>query len=58
MAKAKKEKAAAIVTIRRAKDMSPRGRKDIAAWLQMHAKHILKHGDNYSPRFTGRFIYN
>jgi hypothetical protein len=56
MAKPKK-KAAAIVTIRRAQDMTAKGRRDIASWLRMHANHILKHGGNYSPRFTGRFTY-
>lgn len=58
MAKKKKKwTAAAILTIRRAGDMTPRGRRAIAAWLRDHARWIVQHGKEYSPRFTGRYLY-
>lgn len=55
---ARKEKSAAIVTIRGPGKMTKRGRRDIAMWLRRHAAHLLKHGEQYTEgRFTGRFIY-
>jgi len=57
MKKPKKYKAAAVVTIRNASDMSPAGRKAIAAWLRQHANDLTKHGKDYSGGFIGRYLY-
>ena len=43
-------------TIDRAAEMSPELRKSIADWLRRHAKELIKHGSDYSTRFTGRYI--
>lgn len=54
----RKEKSAAIITIISPGKMTKRGRKDIAAWLQRHAKMLVKDGDKYTEgRFIGRFMY-
>ena len=50
-------KSAAVVTIRNAPAMTKRGRKAIAAWLRRHATFLEKHGNEYSTRFTGRYLY-
>jgi hypothetical protein len=56
--KRKPAQSAAIITIKSPGKMSPRGRRDIAKWLRMHAAHILKHGKDYTEgKFTGRYIY-
>ena len=52
-----KEKSAAILTIKDADKMSKRGRKEVAAWLRRHAKYLEQHGQAYSSRFTGRYLY-
>lgn len=54
---AKKHKSAAIVTIRDAGKMTPKGRRAVAKWLRQHAEMLTKHGRNYSKRFTGRYLY-
>ncbi len=51
------EKVAASVHIRDADKMTAKGRRDIAKWLRQHADFLLKHGDEYAPRFRGRYIY-
>jgi len=56
--KAKKEKSAAIVTIHYANKMTPKGRKQIAAWLRGRAALLEKHGDLMANRFTSRYIYS
>ena len=49
---------AAVVTIHRPGEMSPRGRRRIAAWLRRTAETLVKDGDKLSPtRFTARYIY-
>jgi hypothetical protein len=59
MKQKRKEKSAAIVTIKSPGKMTKRGRQDIAQWLRRHAEWLVKHGDEYTDgRFTGRFIYN
>lgn len=45
----------ASLRIDRAGDMSKKGRQEIAKWLRRQAAHLLKHGDNYSKRFTAGF---
>lgn len=52
-----KEKSAAILTIRDADKMTPRGRKQIAAWLRRQSEFLTKHGKQYSGRFTARYLY-
>lgn len=51
------QKSAAIVTIRDAGRMTKKGRRAIAAWLRRHAEWLEQHGDQYSTRFTGRYLY-
>lgn len=53
-----KEHAAAIVTIRRASDMTPKGRKEVARWLRRQALFFERHADQLSPRFTARYLYS
>lgn len=56
MAKSKIQ-SAAILTVRDAPGMTKRGRKQIAAWMRRQAAFFEKHGDNYSKRFTARYLY-
>lgn len=56
-AKKPKEQTAAIVTIFRAKDMTPAGRKRIGKWLRSRADYLEKHGDLLADRFVSRFLY-
>lgn len=51
------EKAAAVLTVVDAGKMTAAGRKRIAAWLRSHAEMIIAEGDNYAPRFRGRYLY-
>lgn len=51
------DKSAAVLTIFRADEMTDEGRRDIARWLRRHANLLVKEGDNYSTRFTGRYLY-
>jgi hypothetical protein len=46
----------AMLTIRRAADMTPEGRKAIANWLRMHANDLVKDGGNYSTVFRGNYM--
>lgn len=57
MTKKLKEHRAATLTIHRAGDMTPKGRKDIAAWLRHCAVSLLKHGADYSKRVTASYRY-
>lgn len=50
-------KSAAIVTIHKADDMTPEGRKALADWLRKTAGELEKFGSQYSKRFTGRYLY-
>jgi hypothetical protein len=52
-----KLKSAAVLTIKRADEMTPAGRKAIAAWLRRHAAMLLKDGKDYAPTFRGRYLY-
>ena len=51
------KKAAAVVTILRAADMTPSGRKRIADWLRAQARFLTKSGPKFSARFTARYLY-
>lgn len=55
--KSKVEKSAAIVTIKNAADMTPQGRRDIAAWLRQQASFLLKYHKELSPTFRARYLY-
>lgn len=50
-------KSAAILTIHRASNMTPKGRMAIAGWLRHQAKLLIRYGSQYSRRFTGRYLY-
>lgn len=52
-----KKKAAAIVTIRRADQMTPKGRRAVAAWLRQQAGFLVRYGPQFSARFTARYLY-
>lgn len=51
------EVSAAIVTIKRAGDMTPEGRKLIADWLRERADLLEKDGEQYAPLFRARYTY-
>ena len=53
----KKDKTAAILTIKDAPKMNSKGRKRIAAWLRSRAALLEKHADLMATRFTSRYIY-
>jgi len=57
MASLRKQKASAIITIRDADKMTPRGRRAVAAWMVRQAGFLTKFGRELSPRFTARFLY-
>lgn len=52
------EKVAAYITIRRAADMTMRGRKRVADWLRRAADDLEKSGHEYSARFVNRYWVN
>lgn len=49
--------AAAILTIKRADEMTEQGRREVAAWLKQAAEHLVEHGENYQKLFTARYWY-
>lgn len=51
------EKSAAVLMIKDGQDMTPGGRKRIAAWLRRQAAFLEKHGNEYANRFTARYLY-
>ena len=50
------ERAVATFTIKRAGDMAPEMRREIAAWLRSNAEHLEQQGQEYSRRFVARYI--
>ncbi len=57
--KKRKERSAAIVTIHDAPNMTPKGARDIAAWLERTAK-MLRDGEArkvLAGRFRARYLY-
>lgn len=46
-----------LLTLKDYDNYSSKGRRDIAAWLRRHAKFLEQHGNQYSKRFTGRYLY-
>jgi len=55
--KTKATKSAAILTIKDANRMTKKGRLEVAAWLKRQAAFLASHGQEYSPRFTARYLY-
>lgn len=53
----RKEKSAAVLTVRMADEMTPKGRREVAAWLRRQAAMLVKEGPNYAKRYTGRYLY-
>lgn len=49
--------AAAVITVRQAKDMTKKGRKQIADWMRKQAAFLEENGDCFSDRFTARYLY-
>ena len=49
----------AIVTIKKPGMMTPKGRKEIAAWLRRQAANLLKYGKDYNDTgaFRARYFY-
>lgn len=52
-----KEKAAAIVTIFHASDMTSKGKREVAAWLRRQAKLLEQHAKELAGRYTARYLY-
>jgi hypothetical protein len=52
-----KYNSAAVLTVKQANDMTPKGRKAIAKWLRKQADYLENFGDEYSARFIARYLY-
>lgn len=50
-------KAAAILTVHRAPDMTKKGRRDIANWLRNCADSLEVYGELYDKKFVARWCY-
>lgn len=58
MSKSEKVQSAAVLTIRHAPGMTPKGRRDIARWLHKQADMLLAEGKNYTKgRYTARYLH-
>jgi hypothetical protein len=55
MKKKRKDKRIATLIIHDADKMTPGGKVDIANWLRRTGAHLVKQGDNYSPRFKASY---
>jgi hypothetical protein len=51
-------KSAAILTIHNAADMTAKGKKDIAKWIDRQKEILLKNNKELSGRYTARYLYN
>lgn len=51
-----KMKAAAVITIRDASKMTPKGRARVARWIDQQKKFFVKEHKNLSRVFTARYI--
>lgn len=51
------ERSAAVLTIKDADKMTPKGRKEVAAWIRQRADFLEKHGANLGPRFRTRYVF-
>jgi hypothetical protein len=54
-----KEKSAAILTVKDISKMTPKGRKDIIAWLKSQIENIQKYHKKpgFASRYTARYLY-
>ena len=52
-----KDKVAASIHIKKASDMTKRGRKSIANWLRQNAEYLENHGKEYATNFRARYFY-
>lgn len=52
-----KEKAAAILTIKDAQHMTPKGIKDITKWLKKQITYFQKYNKQLAPTFRARYLY-
>lgn len=52
------EKSAAVLTIKDAADMTDEGRRQVAKWLRKQARWLEEAGQEYSPRFRARYLYD
>lgn len=50
------EKAVAILTIYRAAEMTPQGRREVAHWLKEQRHFLLRHSDQLAGRYRARYI--
>ncbi len=53
-----RNKAAAILTVHNAADMTEEGRKAVVKWLRKQAKFLMDYPNELSPRFTARYLYS
>ncbi len=53
----KKEKSAAILTVFNAPNMTPKGRRQIVAWLKRQTSFLEKYPDQLARRWTARYLY-
>ncbi len=56
--KEKMNKSAVVLTIHDAADMHEQGKRDIANWLRRQADFLEAHADEYSSRYTARYLYD
>lgn len=54
--KPKADQAIAQVSIRHASEMTPAGRREIAAWLRAQADSLISDGTKYASTFRGRYF--
>ena len=54
-----KEKSAAILTVHKISEMTPKGRKAIIRWLKRQVENIEKHHKDpgFASRYTARYLY-
>lgn len=51
---------AAILTLKKPGEMTPKGRAQIAAWLRKQAANLLRYGKDYNDTgdFRARYLHN
>lgn len=49
--------AAAVLTIRQASNMNPKGRIEVANWLRSQADKLQWDGPLYARTYTARYLY-
>jgi len=50
-------KVAASVTVYRVADMTPKGRKEVCAWLRRLCAAIQRHPESFDKTFRARYMY-